>query len=318
MAVVFMFPGQSSCYPGMLDKLIDLHAPNSDSLGAASEILGRNLAAHYRQSNLTAFDRNVDIQIGVFLANHFFLQILQDAGVSTDISLGLSLGEWNHLVHIGAVSFEHALRAVEQRGDAYDAGPRGKMAAVFPIDLEELEGLVEKARDRGVVEVVNINSPRQQVIAGDQDAIDAAVEIVGAESFASAIIIEKQVPMHCSVFEGVGRRFKEYLRTVPFASPKGRYLPNRLGDFVHAPQPETFVDLLSTHVHQPVLWRQSVDRVVSKWPDAILVEVGPKSVLTGLFGRRWHRSNRRLHTDSDADTARHLENVIAELAPAVH
>ena len=58
-----------------------------------------------------------------------------------------------------------------ERGEAYDDGPRGTMAAVFPIDLEELEGVVKKARAKGIVEVVNINSPMQQVIAGEQQAV---------------------------------------------------------------------------------------------------------------------------------------------------
>ena len=37
------------------------------------------------------------------------------------------------------------------------------MAAIFPIDVDELEESVERARPHGVVEIVNLNSPRQQV-----------------------------------------------------------------------------------------------------------------------------------------------------------
>ena len=132
--LVFMFPGQSSRYPGMLDRLAALHKPNADLLNWASDMLGRDLAAHYHaDQGQAAFARNVDVQVGVFLANHMFLQTLDAAGIEAEMSLGLSLGEWNHLVHIGALGFAEALRAVEQRGRCYDEGPRGWMAAIQPI-----------------------------------------------------------------------------------------------------------------------------------------------------------------------------------------
>jgi len=145
MTLVFMFPGQSSRYPGMLEKLVELHPDNADTVARASEALGRDLRAQYAEGNAEAFARNRDIQIGVFLANHLFLRTLQREGIDADYSLGLSLGEWNHLVHIGALPFDQALLAVEQRGLAYDAGPRGMMASVFPISAEELAEVADFA-----------------------------------------------------------------------------------------------------------------------------------------------------------------------------
>ena len=124
--LVFMFPGQTSRYPGMLDRLVELHPRNRGLLAWACEVLGRDLATHYHVDNGdAAFTRNVDVQVGVFLANHMFLVTLETAGIDAEFSLGLSLGEWNHLVHIGVLSFEDALRAVEVRGRLYDEGPRG-------------------------------------------------------------------------------------------------------------------------------------------------------------------------------------------------
>jgi len=207
MTLVFMFPGQSSRYPGMLTKLTGLHPRNRELLGRASELLGRDLAAHYREDNPEVFARNRDVQIGVFLANHMFLQILEHAGLTADVSLGLSLGEYNHLVQIGALDFEQALRTVEERGEAYDAGPRGAMASVFPIELEALQDVARRAAAAadGVLEVVNLNSPRQHVLSGDQRALETALKLLEEEEgFVQAVVIERQVPMHCSTFAPVG------------------------------------------------------------------------------------------------------------------
>lgn len=314
MTVVLMFPGQSSRYPGMLSKLSELSDRNRFLLDAASDLLGRDLHAHYREDNAEAYGCNRDVQIGMFLANHMFLQQLQAAGVRAAGSLGLSLGEWNHLVHIGALSFRDALLAVEQRGVAYDEGPRGAMASVFPLELSELDAFLERFRQRGVIEVTNLNSPRQQVIAGELGLVEEVVAALEDELYIQAVIIERRVPMHSSLFEPVGAHFREYLQGLTFQSPELPYLPNRLGAFVPEPDQQQFVDLLSSHVHQPVLWRQSIDLVVETWPELVLVEVGPKAVLFNLLDRKWHRHTTKLHTDSNDDTAAHLDQIIAELA----
>ncbi len=315
MTLVFMFPGQSSRYPGMVHKIAALSRSGRARVDQASELLGRDLWAHYREDNADAYAGNQDVQIGVFLANHLFLEALSEADIEAQGSLGLSLGEWNHLVHIGALPFADALRAVAERGAAYDAGPRGAMASVFPMELAELEQLAERVRaEHGLVEVVNLNSPRQQVLSGEASAIDAAVRILDDEYYIDAVIIERQVPMHASLFEPVGRRFADYLRTVPFQAPRLPYLPNRLAQIIERPKLAELVELLSSHVHQPVLWRASVDRALERWPDATLVEVGPKRVLYNLLDRKWHKGVRKLHTDSSDNADAHLAAVIAELS----
>jgi len=51
-------------------------------------------------------------------------------------SLGLSLGEYSHLVHIGALELDDALRLVDERGRCYDEAPPGTMATVLTVDRE--------------------------------------------------------------------------------------------------------------------------------------------------------------------------------------
>jgi len=313
MSVVFMFPGQSSRYPGMLSELAALDERNRLLLETASDVLDRDLVAHFSEDNPDAYRRNGDVQLGVFLANHLSLQLLQAAGIRAVASLGLSLGEWNHLVHIGALSFHQALRAVAARGAAYDAGPRGAMASVFPMELDELQAVVDGIELPGVLEITNLNSPRQQVLSGETAAVEEAVRVLEDEHFIQAVIIERQVPMHSSLFEPVGRAFREVLEGLDFASPRLPYLPNRVGRLLHEPTQAEFVELLSSHVHRPVLWRKSIDLVVESWPDVVLVEVGPKAVLYNLLDRKWHRGVHKLHTDTNEDKAAQLDQVIATL-----
>src|SRR5215204_905002 len=175
MTPVLMFPGQSSRYPAMVERALSL-APeeNTDLVREASDLLGRDLLAHYRTDNPDAFAASRDIQVGVFLSNHLHLRSLERVGLTAERSLGMSLGEYNHLVHIGALEFADALRLVDARGVAYDAGPAGAMAAIFPLELSDLESVVSRAREHGVLEIGNFNSPTQHVLSGEREAVEAA------------------------------------------------------------------------------------------------------------------------------------------------
>jgi [acyl-carrier-protein] S-malonyltransferase len=318
MTPVFMFPGQSSRYPGMLDKLARLHPCADAVLAQASASLGRDLRAHYAEGNDGAFDRNVDVQIGVFVANHMMLAALQGEGIDAEVSLGLSLGEYNHLVHIGALEFVDALQLVKARGEAYDNGPRGWMASIQPIDLEALQEAVEtiRARELGVLEIVNLNSPRQHVISGAQAAVEAAVELLEDGYYVVPTIIERQVPMHSSLFTGVGEAMLPHLRRAGFRAPHRPYLPNRMGIPLGKSSHADYVKLLAEHVHTPVLWRRSIDHVIEHHPEVMFVEVGPRQVLFNLLDRKWI-SRPKYATDSREDTETHFAGVVAALRPAM-
>ncbi len=295
----------------MLTKFSQLHERCYAAVERASEVLGRNLLHHYRKENRDAYATNQDVQIGVFMTNHLALQVLEAREIKADLSLGLSLGEWNHLVHIGAVDFETALKAVEYRGKIYDKGPRGAMASVFPIELDELQSIAERAAQGDVLEVVNRNSPRQQVLSGEAHALERALKILDDEHFVSAEIIERNVPMHSSLFEGVGKRFRHHLETIRFNEPKIPYLPNRLARFVH--DPTLFSELLSTHLYHPVEWRKSIDLVAKEHPESVFLEVGPMAVLHNLLDSKWHRNITRLTMDHRDDITAHQKDVLMKL-----
>jgi [acyl-carrier-protein] S-malonyltransferase len=186
------------------------------------------------------------------------------------------------------------------------------MASVFPIDLAELEEIVVKARAAGVLEIVNLNSPTQHVVSGERPAVEEALRILEEESYARAVIIEDKIPMHCSTFEVVGRRLRSHLETLTFTSPRLPYFPNRLGCPLEDAGQGDFVELLASHVHRPVLWRHSIDWIIERWPEAVFVEVGPRTVLTDLLQRKWYPF-RKFHLDSEDTPRAHLEALIEEL-----
>src|SRR6267142_6124662 len=146
MTIVYMFPGQNSRYPEMIDRLRQWSGCDR-ILQDASDVLGRDLPSHYRAGNPQMFSHNRDIQLGVFLAAYIHSERLATEGIRPDASLGLSLGEYNHLVDIGALSFASTLRLLDARGLAYENGPRGLMMSVFPCGREQVRRALGETAD---------------------------------------------------------------------------------------------------------------------------------------------------------------------------
>jgi [acyl-carrier-protein] S-malonyltransferase len=313
MTNVFMFPGQSSKYSGMLDRVIDIWAPARPLVQTASDILGRDLLTLYRAGNDAAFGCNRDVQVGVFLANHLHLGALEAAGVCAEYSLGLSLGEINHLVHIGALDFASALRLVDARGRVYDEGPRGMMAALFPVDREMVEELILRAKPFGVVEIANLNSPSQFVVAGETPAVEEVMRLAEEELCVNPTPIERQIPMHTSVFRPVAEHLLPHLRSLHWRKPSREYISNVVGGFVADPSSVQLQDLLARHVYSPVRWHESIDAVVARFPQAVFIEVGPRGVLYNLLQKRWH-ANRKFKTDAAEDFANNFHQLVGSLS----
>lgn len=297
MPVAFLFPGQNSRYPEMIHNLVKRDPSNAETLDRASEVLNRDLRVHFEPGNDSMFVRNRDVQIGVFLANHMYWQMLDRAGVKAEYSAGLSLGEFNHLVHIGALSFEDALRILSVRGDAYDDAPRGKMMAIFPVSAECVSEMVaENAQEK--VSIGMYNTPQQCVLSGDRAAVDLMSDRIAEAHFAQSVVVDDRLPMHSPLFRFAGEAIRPQLEAARWSKPARFYLSNVRGDFVRDPSPEEFVQLLALHPWNAVRWRQCMEKLIAISDQMVFVEVGPKSVLTRFFARRWF-SPRRYSTDSE-------------------
>lgn len=248
-----------------------------------SRVLSSDLE-HWASRTLTG---NRQVQCALFVANHCYLMGLRERGIDARCSLGLSLGEYNHLVHVGALDVMDALRLVEQRGTLYDGASGGGMLAVFPIELPRLEQLVGRAREHGHLAIANYNSRSQFVVAGSLPALDALAAILDAEDYAHARFIDRQRAMHSRLFSGVADALKRVLVKTPFREPSGSYLPNVLGVFASSARPDDVRELLYRHVAEPVLWSHSIECVLHTVQNPVFVEVGPGKVLSNLLRSSW-------------------------------
>ncbi|MBY0496960.1 MAG: ACP S-malonyltransferase [Cyanobacteria bacterium] len=293
----FMFPGQSSGGATILSRARRVHPAADQVADRAREVLGEERAAVYLGADEATLRSNRDTQITVFLATQMYLAALQAEGIEAGGSLGLSLGEYSHLVHIGALGFEDALRLVDERGRCYDEAPPGIMATVLAVDRDSVAAVVERARVHGPIAISNINAPTQHVIAGAAAAVTWAAATLEDEHLAHITIIERRVPMHSPMMAPVAQAFAPALQRAPWRVPSRAYQPNVGGAPIANPTASAFVSHLTRHVSEPVLWQHSIDRIVAADPETVLIEVGPGGVLHNMIGRTW-RGTPRVRVDA--------------------
>lgn len=283
--LIFLFPGQSSRDPEMLERLLAVHG------GVAKR------ARERIQARLQPESPNLEVQLSVTAVNLAYLELADAHGLSAQASAGMSLGEYSHLVHIGAIEAEACLDLIAARGQAYDRGPPGAMIALQPVELAALEELttrVQRSLGGGpeLVAVSNVNSPSQCVIAGETSAVEALAALAEQELAAIPKLIEERIPMHCDRFISVAEALRPILQAAPWRPPARDYWPNVLGEKRVEPRRETLIELLVAHVHRRVEWARTIDGLLAEHPGAILVEVGPRRNLAAVLGRRWHPQTR--------------------------
>ncbi|MFH2005817.1 MAG: ACP S-malonyltransferase [bacterium] len=284
-STAFLFPGQGSQKVGMWAELKGV-CPNPDPrLVEAEEILGLSLGALMDEGPDEQLRRTENAQPCLLLANVVYATALEERGERADIVLGHSLGEYAALVLSGALEFTDALRLVRARGVLMaraSAEIPGKMAAILAMDRDTLETLLSEHRHLGVLEVTNLNAPKQLVLSGETAAVDSAVSAINTSRLGRAVPLNVSAPFHSSLMKPVAGPFAEQLAAVEIRPPERLFIDNVTGE------PEADPDRIRTklvqQIHRPVLWESSVRCAVSHGA-ARLIECGPGNVLTGLTKR---------------------------------
>lgn len=309
--LVFLFPGQSSRDKRMFERLT----------GISNEVAGKALdetrSRLGRELDL-GFNGNKDIQLAVFSATIAYLQLLMEAGFEPAASAGLSLGEYSHLVEIGALEIQDAFDLVAARGDAYESGPKGIMAAIQPLSAENAEALSEELRHiygwaAEDFAVSNDNSPTQCVVAGTSDAVNRFITIASERFDTVAGIVERRIPMHMARFAPVAEVFSTALNRAPWKRSRTAYWPNVTAVPVANADGEVIKAYLRRHVSEKVLWRQTVNALDLQYSDAVFVEVGPRDVLRNMLSRRWLGKDRVVSIDDERSSFREILSRIGAL-----
>jgi len=279
--LAFTFPGQGSQQPGMGRPWVD--HPSWSIVAAATQGSGRDVAHLLLDADADELRRTENAQLATYVLSLVVHDALRSLGVRCAIAAGHSLGEYSALTAVGAVSLDDGVRLVTERGAAMQAaadGRPGTMAAVLGADDDAVASACEQAA--GDVWVANSNGAGQVVIAGDADAITEATAIAKELGARKVLPLAVGGAFHTPFMAPAAERLAAALAATTFSDAIVPVVANV--DALPHQHADQWAGLLDAQLTSPVLWRQSVERMVADGVTAFL-ELGPGSVLTGMAKR---------------------------------
>ena len=290
--LAFLFPGQGSQYPQMLRDLL-LHFPETrepfqQAALALTEKLDQSLINYVfpppafsreeERSRQQALTQTNVAQPALGAASLALLGLLKELGLNPDMLAGHSYGEYVALAAAGVFDVEKLAAISEARGRFIVEGAGeepGTMAAVEADAAEITEAL---RRFEGVC-LANANAPKQNVISGPRAAVKLAVDYFSAQGV-TARLIPVACAFHSPLVESAKSRLADFLSAVELREPRIPVYSNTTG----TPYPQgsqSIRNRLEEHLVRPVEFVREIEAMYQAGA-RVFVEVGPKSVLTGL------------------------------------
>lgn len=276
--VVFMFSGQGSQYPGMADGLYACEPVFQETLDHCAELLRPRLGLDLRDALYSAqydagaaLQRTKLAQPALFAVSYCLSRLWQSWGIRPVAVIGHSLGEYVAACAAGALDFEVALTLVAERGRLMQAASTGAMLAVS-LGEAALRPLLGDG-----IELAAVNAPDRCVVGGPVRAVQrfaASLEARGVE----ARLLHTSHAFHTAAMEPALETFAAELGRVGFHPPEIPLVSNLTGDWIQ-PEQSADPDYYLQQARRPVRFADGLAAILGRYPDAVLLEVGPGQAL---------------------------------------
>jgi len=310
MTTAFIFPGQGSQAVGMGRAFSETSGAAKRVFEEANDALGFDLRRVMFEGPDAELALTATTQPAVLTASVAAAAACAERGLTPGLAAGHSLGEYSALVVAGALPLADAVRVVRRRGELMqEAVPvgTGAMAAIMGVAAGVVEQVCADAAQGEVVEIANVNSELQIVIAGHRTAVERAVALAKERGGRKSVLLPVSAPFHCALMAPAAVGLAAALAGVRVSDPAIPVVRNVDGSVTR--RAADVVPLLLRQVASPVRWTDCVQRLAAEGASAF-VEVGPGRVLSGLV-RRIVEDARTAAVEDPAG----LDKALAALAP---
>lgn len=291
--IAFLFTGHGAQYREMSRELYQTQPLFRHSIDRCDEIIR---AGNYLDCSLLdilylqgdpAEKALIDIfayaQPALFALEYALAQLWLAWGITPDVVMGHSTGEYVAACVAGVFSLEDGLKLVAERGSLMqNVAQAGGMVAVTASEADVttlLQEIVPMYPD--MVAIAAINGPESVVVSGVREALDALCAALRLQAIKHERLAIP-VAAHSPLMRPVLAEFAPLTEQVHYATPTITLISNVTGEI--ATSEVTTAEYWRRHLLQPVRFAQSMQTIATLEVDC-LVEIGPNPVLLGM-GRK--------------------------------
>lgn len=299
MKIGIVFAGQGAQYSGMGKDLYDSYPEAKEIFDMAGDQVKEWCFEGDEETLKQTHVTQPTIYTTTMAAYKALLAEIKKQGLEDKLEVtalaGFSLGEYSALTAAGAIDeISKGIDIVSKRGTLMqqagldeEGNAKGGMAAGIG-DRQAILEAVEAAREDGILEGVNFNSPAQTVVAGDKAALKR-FRRAAKEKGVKAIPLKTSTAFHSPMMIPAAEKLKDVLLEAGLKAPEKKVYANVtaddiMKDFDGGDAGKYLTDMLAKQAMSPVYWEEIIRRFEADGVKAI-IEVGPGKTLSGLTGK---------------------------------
>ena len=281
-SIAVLFPGQGSQFIGMGREFLESDKEAQMLMDMAETISGSPLRKLCLEGPMEELTKALYLQPALTAVNLICWQAFRKAGIQVDYFAGHSLGEYSALYAADVLKIEDTMKLVSERGRLSDReGVRnpGGMQAILGLTLEMVEEVLQELSGDSIITVANHNTELQVVISGEKEALSEVEKLVEKRG-GKAITLNVSIANHSPLIAGVVPDFEDVLKRTVFSTPKTPIFFNVTA--TEETESDVVRSIMARQIVSRVRWFEIINALLAQ-NVRVFVEVGPKTVLSGLL-----------------------------------
>ena len=289
MKTAFMFPGQGAQFAKMGEDFFHQYQEARNVYEKASEIVGRDIAKMCFEGSTEELSNTMNTQLAISTTSLAILAVLKKYGITADIEVGLSLGEYVALIDSNILSLKYVLKLLERR--RYFMATKVpeenySMIAVMGLSADKIEEICKNAQ--GFCTPANYNYSGQVVVTGEEKAIENVTNVLQKAGAKRVVKLNTSGPFHTKKLLDASKCYRDELEKVTFQIQEKKVIKNLDGNFYT--KEDNIKEILEKHIISPVRFDKTIQTMQKEGVDTY-IEIGPGKTLSGFVKKENKEAN---------------------------